>query len=168
MIEALKQRGIPVNIGNENKHPERWRTYHYLPYRFESQRTLHYFSDTLLQIDALRKKHLEVYYTGEEGLSKFAIDCYRRHDTQLTFTGVYRPDFIIMSRTADKKIHRVLLIETEGKGTEEKRDFVKSDFIPRDTRQVGYQRYALLVLPKTLTDREMRQLTESAIDQFFN
>ncbi len=168
MIESLKQRGIPVNIGNENKHPERWHTYHYLPYRFESLRTLRYFSNTLLRMDALRKKRLEVYYTGEEGLSKFAIDCYSRHNSQLAFAGLYRPDFIIMSRTTDKKIHRVLLIETEGKGTVEKRDFVKNDFIPRDARQAGYQRYALLVLPQTLSDREMHQLTEHAVDQFFS
>ncbi len=119
-------------------------------------------------MDALRKKRLEVYYTGEEGLSKFAIDCYSRHNSQLAFAGLYRPDFIIMSRTADKKIHRVLLIETEGKGTVEKRDFVKNDFIPRDARQAGYQRYALLVLPQTLSDREMHQLTEHAVDQFFS
>ena len=58
------------NIGVDT-HPERNQTYHYLPYRFDSNLEKEYFVQGLIPM--MKDKQLEYYFNGDETLTEFKI-----------------------------------------------------------------------------------------------
>lgn len=171
-IAELEALGIDVSALRNPKpdpHPERSQTYHYLPYRFDSGLERHFLSQEVLPL--IKKKALEVYFNGDDALTEFKIDCYKRVGTNWRYIGRYVPDFLLLSRNEQKQINKVIIIETKGEGFaakfKDKLDFM-SEFVKKNNDKFGYQRFDFLYLEDTITPEQRRKKTLAAINNFFN
>ena len=168
-INLLKAQGIEVPQAHD-PHPERERTYHYLPYRFDSGLEIDYFAQALA-IDT-KGKNLEIYFNGDDTLTEFKIDCYKKQNKTWRYIGKYVPDFLMLSRTEQGDIHKVIIIETKGEGFAakfaDKRQFIETEFISKNNQEFGYQRFDFLYLEDTISKEERTKRTIAAINHFFN
>ena len=171
-IAELEALGIDVSALRNPKpdpHPERSQTYHYLPYRFDSGLERHFLSQEVLPL--IKEKALEVYFNGDDTLTEFKIDCYKRVGTNWRYIGRYVPDFLLLSRNEQKQIDKVIIIETKGEGFaakfKDKLDFM-SEFVKKNNDKFGYRRFDFLYLEDTITPEQRRQKTFAAIKNFFN
>ncbi len=89
------------------------KTYHYLPYRFDSSFEISYFSKSLQTI--IRDKQLEFYFNGDDNLTDFKIRCYKKSGKNWSLLGNYTPDFLVISRDEQGAIKQILIIETKAK-----------------------------------------------------
>ncbi len=160
------------SVGNERKTGQQVKdkTYHYLPYKFDSQFEINYFADRLLSAVAERK--LEVYFNGDDQLTEFKIKCYQHAGDRWQYIGRYVPDFLMIQRSDDGQIHKVLIIETKGEGYAAKfvprKDFMESEFLRLNNEKFGYQRFDFLYIEDTLTPDEQTTKTIERIKTFFN
>ena len=171
-IAELEALGIDVSALRNpqiDPHPERNQTYHYLPYRFDSGLEKHFLSQEVLPL--INGKALEVYFNGDDTLTDFKIDCYKRIGSNWRYIGRYVPDFLLLSRNEEKQIDKVIIIETKGEGFaakfKDKLDFM-SEFVKKNNDKFGYQRFEFLYLEDTITPEQRRQKTLAAIKNFFN
>ena len=171
-MEELKAMGIDISAlkPQSDPHPERNQTYHYLPYRFDSQLEIDYFSTEVLPL--IHGKALELYFNGDDTLTEFKINCYKRNGTRWNYIGKYVPDFLLLSRNEANEIDKVIIIETKGEGFApafaDKKAFMETEFIRKNNEKFGYKRFDFLYLEDTLTAEQRRQKTVEAIHQFFN
>ena len=171
-IEELKAMGIDVSTlkPQTDPHPERCQTYHYLPYRFDSRLEIDYFSQEILPL--IKGKNLEVYFNGDDTLTEFKINCYKKVGAQWHYIGKYVPDFLLLSRNNDNQIDKIIIIETKGEGFApafaDKKAFMETEFIRKNNEQFGYKRFEFLYLEDTLTSDQRRQATLDAVNNFFN
>lgn len=143
-------------------------TYHYLPYHFNNEIEKTFFKETLLQLDVIKQLGLEVYYNGDKKLSGFSIDCYRHYDGQWKPIGPLYPTFLILKRTADgKEIDQTLMISMQQDEPIDCEEFIKTDFVARNTDDNGYKHFELLYLENSLTNSEREMETQEAIQHFF-
>ena len=172
MIEELKAMGIDVSAlkPQSDLPPERNQTYHYLPYRFDSQLEIDYFSKEVLPL--IHGKALELYFNGDDTLTEFKINCYKKNGARWNYIGKYVPDFLLLSRNEANEIDKVIIIETKGEGFApafaDKKAFMETEFISKNNEKFGYKRFDFLYLEDTLTAEQRRQKTGEAIHQFFN
>ena len=172
LIDQLSALGQDISALKPQKdpHPERKQTYHYLPYRFDSGLEIEYFSKEILPL--INGKPLELYFNGDDTLTDFKINCYKKNGAQWRYIGKYVPDFLLLSRTADNLIDKVIIIETKGEGFAakfaDKREFMQSEFIQKNNEKFGYSRFEFLYLEDTLTAEQRRQKTLQKINEFFN
>ena len=172
MLETLKLKGFDVSKiqPQEDPHPERTQTYHYLPYRFDSNLEREFLAKELLPI--IHDRQLEAYFNGDETLTQFVINCYQQKGGTLRYVGRYVPDFLLLSRKGDGTIDRVVIIETKGEGFAPKfadrLRFMQTEFIRRNNEEFGYRRFDFLYLEDTLTAEQRRQKTLQKINDFFN
>ncbi len=171
-IAELEALGIDVSALRNPKpdpHPERSQTYHYLPYRFDSGLERHFLSQEVLPL--IKEKALEVYFNGDDTLTDFKIDCYKRIGNNWRYIGRYVPDFLLLSRNEQKQIDKVIIIETKGEGFaakfKDRLDFM-SEFVKKNNDKFGYQRFDFLYLEDTITPEQRRKKTLAAIKNFFN
>lgn len=170
-LEELKAMGIDTSklIPEKDPHPEREKTYHYLPYHFDSRLEIEYFAESILPI--IRDKNLEVYFNGDDTLTEFKIDCYRKKSEGWQYIGKYVPDFLLISRDASKNIHKIIIIETKGEGYAakfaERKEFMKT-FVQKNNEKFGYPRFDFLYLEDTISKEEREKQTIMAIENFFN
>lgn len=145
------------------------KTYHYLPYRFDSGFEIGYFSESLLSI--VRTRALEVYFNGDDTLTDFKISCYKHSGNCWHYIGGYVPDFLMLSRDDGGKIKKALIIETKGEGFSAKfgdrREFM-DEFVRLNNRESGYDRFRFLYIGDTLPKSEQDRQTIETIDEFFN
>ena len=77
-----------------------------------------------------------------------------------------------MMTFSEKKIEKILIIETKGEGFApafaEKKAFMEEQFVPMNNERYGYKRFDFLYLEDTLTAEQRRQKTLTAINDFFN
>jgi len=146
------------------------RTYHYLPYHFDSDLEINYFSKTLLSI--ISDRNLEVYYNGDDTLTDFKIRCYEKkgnHDWR--YLGGYVPDFLMLSRNDNNDISQVLIIETKGEGYaakfKERKKFMSDTFVAMNNKAAGYPKFEYLYIEDTLKAEERERMTLKAIKKFF-
>lgn len=171
MLEQLKAMGQDVSAIQPQKdpYPERTQTYHYLPYRFDSNLEKKFLSEEILPI--IRDKHLEVYFNGDDTLTEFKINCYSKQGDGWRYIGKYVPDFLLLSRNEDKQIDKVIIIETKGEGFaakfKDKLEFM-SAFVEKNNDKFGYKRFDFLYLEDALKQEERRRKTLKAIQDFFN
>ena len=172
LIDQLSALGQDVSAlkPQTDPHPERTQTYHYLPYRFDSNLEVDYFSKEVLPL--INGKALELYFNGDDTLTEFKINCYKKHGMQWRYIGKYVPDFLLLSRNEANQIDKVIIIETKGEGFApafaDKKAFMETEFISKNNEQFGYKRFEFLYLEDTLTADERRQRTLEAIGNFFN
>ena len=171
-IAELEAMGIDVSSLRNPKadpHPERSQTYHYLPYRFDSGLEKRFLSQEILPL--INEKALEIYFNGDDTLTDFKIDCYKRVGNNWRYIGRYVPDFLLLSRNEHKQIDKVIIIETKGEGFaakfKDKLNFM-SEFVKKNNDKFGYQRFDFLYLEDTITAEQRRQKTLAAIKNFFN
>ena len=171
-LEELKALDIDVSslVPKKAPNPEWEKTYHYLPYHFDSGLEIEYFKESILP--TLKDKNLEVYFNGDDTLTDFKIDCYRQNGNKgWQYIGKYVPDFLLINRNIDKQIHKVIIIETKGEGFAgkfaERKEFMKT-FIQKNNEKFGYPRFDFLYLEDTISREERERRTIQAIDNFFN
>lgn len=171
-IAELEALGIDVSALRNLKpdpHPERRQTYHYLPYRFDSGLERHFLSQEVLPL--IKEKALEVYFNGDDTLTDFKINCYKRVAGNWRYIGRYVPDFLLFSRNEQKQIDKCIIIETKGEGFaakfKDRLDFM-SEFVKKNNDKFGYQRFDFLYLEDTIPPEQRRQKTLAAIKNFFN
>lgn len=144
------------------------KTYHYLPYKFDSRLEIDYFSSSLQAI--IRDKELEVYFNGDDELTEFKIRCYKQKGKAWSYIGKYVPDFLVLSRDKNNQIHKVIIIETKGEGFAAKfadrRSFM-NEFVKRNNEKFGYPKFSFLYIEDTLPKAEQDAQTIHAINQFF-
>ncbi|MDD3725544.1 MAG: restriction endonuclease subunit R, partial [Bacteroidales bacterium] len=162
MIEALKNKTKDV--------PEREKTYHYLPYRFDSG-----FEERFMKILTLKdfnKKGLEVYFNGDGSLTEFRIRCYKKQGKQWKYIGIYTPDFLIIKRR-NGKIHQSVIVETKGQlyaqdqSFIDRRNFMQGYFIEQNNKQFGYNRFEYLYLEDTKNENKLIDSIVTTINHFF-
>lgn len=144
-------------------------TYHYLPYRFDSNFEISYFSKSLQTI--IHNQQLEFYFNGDDDLTDFKIRCYKKSGKNWSLLGNYTPDFLVISRDGNDKIKQILIIETKGEGFAakftERRQFMEEEFVKLNNERFGYNRFSFLYIEDTLTQAEQDTKTITAIDNFF-
>ena len=166
LIAQLKSVGNERDTGQQVKD----KTYHYLPYKFDSGFEIRYFAERLLT--AVADRPLEVYFNGDDQLTQFKINCYHRAGDRWNYIGRYVPDFLMLQRDDSGKIHKVLIIETKGEGYAAKfvprREFMEQEFLRLNNEKFGYQRFDFLYIEDTMTPDEQTVKTINRIKQFFN
>jgi len=144
------------------------RTFHYLPYKFESGFEKEFLSRALT-LDSITSKNLEIYYNGDKTLTNFRIECFTRNRNRV---GLYTPDFLIIERRK-KKIHRMLILETKGSGFADqkefvaRRDFVETEFLKINNDKSAYKRFDYLYLTDADSDADNLIKLNAKINTFF-
>ena len=153
----------PVDNNINNK------TYHYLPYKFDSSFEINYFSKSLQAI--ICDKQLEFYFNGDDNLTDFKIRCYKKKGKTWRPLGNYTPDFLVISRNEQGAIKQILIIETKGEGFAtkfvERRRFMEEEFVKLNNERFGYNRFSFLYIEDTMKPPEQDKKTITAINQFF-
>lgn len=169
-IDTLKAAGMPIPDYMQGKehHPERNHTYHYLPYRFDSGLERQYLQQA---VACIADKPLEVYYNGDDQLTNFKIDCFKKSGKHWVRIGKYVPDFLVLSRNVDGGIHKVMIVETKGEGFAAKfvdrRHFMDTQFIKQNNDKFGYKRFEFIYIEDTLKPEQRRQKIFDSINSFF-
>lgn len=170
LMEQLKALGGAVSFAAQ-QHEERHRTYHYLPYHFDSRLEVEFFT-RLLALQSLKDKNLEFYFNGDDTLTEFKIECYHRVGQSWQYIGRYVPDFLLLSRSPDGGVHKVIIIETKGEGFaakhEKRRAFMENEFIRKNNERFGYARFDYLYLEDTMPMDSLLAKTHNAVISFFN
>ena len=152
-------------------HPQKNRSFHYLPYRTDStfEQT---FLKELLGLNDIASLGLEVYYNGDRSMTEFKIKCYKNSKGKWSYIGLYTPDFLIIKRK-EGKIHKAIIVETKGDiykndpTFKDKRVFMEREFAKKNNEAFGYQRFDYLYLEDTLSERDRIRLTHNKICEFF-
>ena len=154
----------------KDEFPERNQTYHYLPYRFDSNMEREYFVDGLRPM--LKGKQLEYYFNGDETLTEFKIRCYKKVGKHWQYDGLYYPDFLVLSRDAEGKIDRICIIETKGEvyasKFRERLRFMREEFVPRNNEAFHRERFQFLYLEDTDSVEVRMAKTVSMLKEFFS
>lgn len=154
-----------------SSHPQKDRSFHYLPYHTDSgfEQT---FLREVLTFPEIEHLGLEVYYNGDRAMTEFKIKCYKRSADAWQYVGMYTPDFLILQRK-DGKIYKAMIAETKGEAYandlkfKDKKDFVETEFLRQNNAAFGYSRFEYLYLEDTLPDLDRLVLTQKKICEFF-
>ena len=167
--DVLLKRIADMLRRQNTSHPQKDRSFHYLPYHTDS-RFEQMFMEEVLIFAEFESLGLEIYYNGDRALTEFKIKCYKRTGAKWTYIGMYTPDFLIIRRK-DGMIHKAIIVETKGEGFEpkfaDKKTFMESAFLQKNNEKFGYARFDFLYLPDTLTDSERMNTTHEKICAFF-
>lgn len=171
-LKELEDMGVDTSLlrPQTDPHPERRRTYHYLPYRFDSGLEKPTFIE-MLNKHYVKALGLELYFNGDENVTDFHIHCYHHDGHHWTDLGNYYPDFLLIKRREDK-IYKVMIIETKGGIYADKfrlrKQFMKGPFLTENNEHFKYDRFAFLYLEDTLSKDERSRKMDSEIKDFFN
>ena len=154
-----------------SSHPQKNRSFHYLPYRTDSsfEQT---FLDQVLAMAEVENLDLEVYYNGDRAMTEFKIKCYKGDAGAWRYVGMYTPDFLIVKRK-DGKIHKAIIVETKGSiyandpTFKDKRSFMEREFTRQNNKAFGYERFEYLYLEDSFPEAERIRLTHEMICAFF-
>lgn len=157
-----------------SSHPQKDRSFHYLPYHTDSSFEQTFLGDILPFIDSKKMKalNLEAYYNGDRAMTDFKIKCYRSTGHGWNYIGMYTPDFLIIQRR-DGRIHKALIVETKGEiyandpTFKDKRAFMQSEFLRQNNSAFGYKRFEYLYLEDTMLDNERIIRAHEKICEFF-
>lgn len=175
LIDLAKETGnefaVKDLVKTVSSHPNRTRSFHYLPYRTDSgfEQT---FLREVLGLDDIATLDLEVYYNGDRAMTEFKIKCYKNAGGKWSYVGIYTPDFLIIKRK-DGKIHKAIIVETKGDiykndpTFKDKRTFMETEFAKKNNEAFGYDRFDYLYLEDSLPDNDRIILTHKRIKEFF-
>lgn len=174
-IQYLEESGNTVlaeTLRKQNtSHPQKNRSFHYLPYRTDSTFEQTFLSE-VLGLDDIASLGLEVYYNGDRSMTEFKIKCYKNAKGKWSYVGLYTPDFLIIKRK-EGKIHKAIIVETKGDiykndpAFKDKRTFMETEFAKKNNEAFGYQRFDYLYLEDTLSEKDRIIKTHSKILDFF-
>ena len=144
------------------------RTYHYLPYHFDSPLEKDYLDSMIIHLKTI--EGIEFYFNGDELLTDFKIRCYAKRGTTWKMLGYYYPDFLLLTRNPDNTINKIVIVETKGEGFagkfEARRHFMDEMFIKLNNDRFGHERFAFLYIEDTLDGTERLQKTIHTINTF--
>ena len=172
LAEATGNTSILELLRKQNSsHPQKNRSFHYLPYRTDSyfEQT---FLDQVLAMAEVENMDLEVYYNGDRAMTEFKIKCYKGDAGAWRYVGMYTPDFLIVKRK-DGKIHKAIIVETKGviyandPTFKDKRSFMEREFTQQNNKAFGYERFEYLYLEDSFPEAERIRLTHEKICAFF-
>ena len=172
LAEATGNISILELLRKQNSsHPQKNRSFHYLPYRTDSsfEQT---FLDQVLAMAEVENMDLEVYYNGDRAMTEFKIKCYKGDAGAWRYVGMYTPDFLIVKRK-DGKIHKAIIVETKGAiyandpAFKDKRSFMEREFTRQNNKAFGYERFEYLYLEDSFPEAERIRLTHEMICAFF-
>lgn len=152
-------------------HPQKDRSFHYLPYHTDSSFEK-VFLEEILSLEDIENLNLEVYYNGDRGMTEFKIKCYKKINGKWAYIGLYTPDFLIIQRK-DNKIYKAIIVETKGEiyandpTFKEKKNFMETEFSKQNNTAFGYDRFDYLYLEDTLSQSERIMITHHKIKDFF-
>ena len=175
MMELAEEMGDAAILAmlrkKSSSHPQKNRSFHYLPYRTDS-----YFEQTFLEqvlaMTEVENMDLEVYYNGDRAMTEFKIKCYKGDAGAWRYVGMYTPDFLIVKRK-DGKIHKAIIVETKGAiyandpTFKDKRSFMEREFTRQNNKAFGYERFEYLYLEDSFPEAERIRLTHEKICAFF-
>ena len=131
----------------------RAQSFHYLPYDFIQSGFELEILKQILSFEVFQKSCLEIYYNGQRGASGFVIHCFEKRQSYWCNIGKYTTDFLIIQRDENKdKIHKVLMLETKGRGYandpvfQRKKSFVETEFLQKNRAHFGYEKFDFLYL----------------------
>lgn len=174
-IKLLEETGnieLAEKLKSEKKsHPQKDRSFHYLPYRTDSvfEKT---FLKEVLTLKEIESLGLEVYYNGDRAMTEFKIKCYKHIKNKWQYIGMYTPDFLIIKRKYNK-IHKAIIVETKGKiyandpNFKDKRNFMTTEFTKQNNDKYGYGKFEYLYLEDDISENERIKLTHNKICEFF-
>lgn len=174
-IQYLEESGnasIAETLRKQNSsHPQKDRSFHYLPYRTDStfEQT---FLKEVLGLNDVASLGLEVYYNGDRAMTEFKIKCYKNANGKWGYVGLYTPDFLIIKRK-DGKIYKAIIVETKGEiykndpAFKDKRAFMENEFAKKNNEAFGYDRFDYLYLEDTLSESDRILTTHNKICEFF-
>ncbi len=163
MVQTIRRKYFP--------HPEKDRTYHYLPYHTDSSFE-RLFLREILTLPEIESLGLEVYYNGDGPLTEFRIKCYHKSGEHWKYIGIYTPDFLIIQRK-DGTIHKAIIVETKGslyaqdRTFQQKREFMEKHFIGQNNDRYNYRRFDYLYLEDSMTETERIGAAHTAVCRFF-
>ena len=172
LAEATGNTSILELLRKQNSsHPQKNRSFHYLPYRTDSyfEQT---FLDQVLAMTEVENMDLEVYYNGDRAMTEFKIKCYKGDAGAWRYVGMYTPDFLIVKRK-DGKIHKAIIVETKGAiyandpTFKDKRSFMEREFTRQNNKAFGYERFEYLYLEDSFPEAERIRMTHEKICAFF-
>lgn len=174
-IQYLEESGNTVlaeTLRKQNtSHPQKNRSFHYLPYRTDSNFEQTFLSE-VLGLDDIASLGLEVYYNGDRSMTEFKIKCYKNAKGKWSYVGLYTPDFLIIKRKEDK-IHKAIIVETKGDiykndpAFKDKRAFMENEFAKKNNETFGYNRFDYLYLEDMLSESDRILTTHNKICEFF-
>lgn len=154
-----------------SSHPQKDRSFHYLPYRTDSSFEQKFLTE-VLALDDIVKFGLEVYYNGDGALTEFKIKCYKNSEGKWSYVGMYTPDFLIIKRK-NGEIYKAIIVETKGEiyrndpSFKNKKSFVETEFLQQNNQAFGYKRFDYLYLEDTLSESVRIITTHNKICEFF-
>ncbi len=152
-----------------SSHPQKDRSFHYLPYRVGSRFELKFLKE-VLTLPEIERLNLEVYYNGDSTMTEFKIKCYKKVNSKWVYVGIYTPDFLIIQRQ-EGQIHKAVIVETKGgiykDKFQEKRIFMETEFAKQNNNAFGYERFDYLYLEDMLPENERISITRKKIVDFF-
>ena len=177
-IEALESTGNTANRMTAallrrqiSPHPQKDRSFHYLPYHMDSGFEQTFLTETLT-LPEIESLDLEVYYNGDNAMTEFKLKCYKKMDSKWVYIGIYTPDFLIIQRQ-NGQIHKAVIVETKGEiykndpKFKDKRFFMETEFAKQNNQAFGYERFDYLYLEDGLSESERLSITRRKIREFF-
>ena len=171
-LEEIGQHKMAEDLRKVNSAlPERDKTYHYLPYHFDSDFEIKFLKE-IVNYAEFKDRNLEIYYNGDRSLTDFKIKCFKDENGRKKYIGQYTPDFLILSRK-NNKIHKLIIIETKGavysndRDFNDKKSFMENIFKKLNAEKFGYERFEYLYLEDSLTESKRILKTTMAIINFF-
>lgn len=116
MMELAEETGntaiLQMLRKQNSSHPQKDRSFHYLPYHTDSDFEQKFLEQVLSFAD-VERLGLEVYYNGDKALTEFKIKCYKNNGNAWRYVGMYTPDFLIIQRK-NEEIYKAIIVETKG------------------------------------------------------
>lgn len=150
-------------------HPQKDRSFHYLPYHTDSGFEQTFLSE-VLAFPQLEQLGLEVYYNGDRAMTEFKIKCYKTTGGHWQYIGMYTPDFLILQRR-DGTIYKAIIVETKGEAFVEKfkdkNRFMETAFLRENNKKFGYERFEYMYLEDTMSEHDRIVKVQEKIKAFF-
>ena len=144
------------------------RTYQYIPYHLDSPLEKTYLESVVNHIKTI--PNIEFYFNGDETLSNFRIRCYRKNGNKWKYIGHYYPDFIMLTRTEDNSINKIVIVETKGEGFagkfEPRKKFMQDMFVKLNNEKYGYEKFDFLYIEDSDDEPTRLQKTINKINTF--
>ena len=170
--DSAANKAIAQTLRRQNSsHPQKDRSFHYLPYHTDSGFEQKFLREALA-FPHLEQLGLEVYYNGDRAMTEFKIKCYKTNGGKWQYIGMYTPDFLILQRM-DGKIHKAIIVETKGEiyannpSFKEKRRFMETEFLRQNNKAFGYARFEYLYLEDTMPEHDRIVMAQEKINEFF-
>ncbi len=159
----FRQYSSNTDLGNN-------RTYHYIPYSFDSGFESKYYT-RILRGMLEQFSDIEVYFNGDESLTDFNIECYSKTSNGWKRIQNYVPDFLILKRNDNGKITKVIIAETKGTPYEDafkQKKYFMDKFISINRDANNETQFDFLYLPEHLEEAELYEETRNRIESFLN